>query len=239
MDIPKMNFTGDFTMLAENNPNMWEGAMGGTKAGGTKRPNELEAEKSTARDGSYLPPEEVNRIQSMLNGTQEPSYGTTVLNNFSTKQKTEFTNLSPQGGGAYNMPTTPAILPADLTTQDRMVASPQNDVGSMSNPNTLGESLSGVIESVHDRTVDYETKSDSMLAKNKGSAFDRAKDDLYSDYESLTGVKKTENQKSDIERQIESYMEVMNGSYEYYIYSSLLVDSGKSISQTAQTLTKG
>ena len=135
--------------------------------------------------------------------------------------------------------TTSAVLPADLTTYDRMAAAPEHDVGSMTNPNTLGDSLSGLVNKVHDKTVEYEAQSNALINKDKGSAFEVAKDSMFSDYQSLSGVNKTEDEKSDIERQIEGFVEVMNGSYEYYIYSSLMVDSGKSISQTAQTLTKG
>jgi hypothetical protein len=248
MDIPKMNYTGDFTMMQQNNPNMWTQSIGGGKSG-SKRLEEIDIQSNPPKtqDTQYLAPEERNQLQSMLNKTMEnQSYGTTVLNGMNARSNPTYNMANVNTGDSdsirvqpKNLPTTPAIVPADLTTTDRMSASPEHEIGSMTNPNTLGDSLSTLVESVHDKTVDYETKSNAMINKDKGSAFDQAKDSMFSDYSELSGVKKNDNQKSDIERQIEGFVEVMNGSYEYYIYSSLLVDSGKSISQTAQTLTKG
>jgi len=252
MDIaaPRMAFTGDFTMLQQNNPGMWSQASGGITSG--KKLQEIDPDHKipTNEDTNYLALEEKNRLQSVLNQTmQNQSYGTTMLNNMGARFNagTDMSKVNQGGADSYiqvgtggkDAPTTPVVLPADLTTYDRMAAAPEHDVGSMTNPNTLGESLGGLINKVHDKTVEYESQSNALINKDKGSAFEVAKDSMFSDYQSLSGVNKTEEGKSDIERQIESFVEVMNGSYEYYIYSSLLVDSGKSISQTAQTLTKG
>jgi hypothetical protein len=79
-----------------------------------------------------------------------------------------------------------------------------------------------------------------MLWQIKGNAYDQAKDSMISSHDNLSGgITTKESTMSKQERDIENYMQVMNSSYEYYIYSSLFVDSGKAISQTAQTLTKG
>lgn len=253
INIPKFNYTGDFQTIAEANPNMWAGTAGGK--GGTKRLEEIDFDQNGHMQSdhtNYLPPQERNRIQSILNNTiQNQTYGTAILHNMGARHNnnTNMTDVKTDDGQKINIQrimgnnsdvaTTPAVLPADLTTQDRMMAAPEYEVGAMTNPNTLGDSLGTLVEKVHSKTKEYESSSNQLMAKNKGSAIDVAKDSMFSDYKSLSGVEKQEDQKSDIERQIEGFMDVMNGSYEYYIYSSLMVDSGKSISQTAQTLTKG
>lgn len=263
MEIPKTSFTGDFTMLQMNNPNMWTQSMGGETGSinSSKRLQEQDNQLSVqnSQDTSYLSPDERTEIQAMLNGTsdrsnQSQAYGSTVLDGMNVKYNKNYA-MTELNRGAFDgsmasqiqvqprantdMATTPAMLPADLTTEDRMNSSPAQETGSMTNPNTLGESLGKLIEGVHDKTIEYETQSNALINKGKGSPYEQTKDSMFSDYQELSGIQKKDNQKSDIERQIEGFVEVMNGSYEYYIYSSLLVDSGKSISQTAQTLTKG
>lgn len=241
-----MAYTGDFTSLGVNNPHEWSQSFGGA---GVKRRQEAEAVPNDGNDRYYMP-NPVNETQAAVEqGEFKKSYGSTMLNNM--------TQLSAGEGGSHeairvhmpdalntpnlsSLPTTPAVLPSDLTTHDRLSSgSPAYDVGSLANPNTLGETLGGLIEKVHDNALSYEAESDKMINKSRGSAFEQAKDSLLPDYTSLTGIDKTDNEQDKIERQIEQYIQVMNGSYEYYIYSSLFVDSGKSISQTAQNLTRG
>jgi hypothetical protein len=244
----KMPFTADFTSFSLNNPHEWAGSTGGA---GVKRRDEIEAENLT-KDNSYQALNEDTKLSKAVSmGDFSDSYGNSILTNISrdSNQKPNIMNPSSLGRNmsesqesihvsmnniddssielSDDMPTTPAILPSDLTTFDRLNAgSSAYDVGSLANPDTLGDTLSGLVEKVHD--------------KGKGSQFDQAKDSMVSSYDTLSGgIKTKESQQSAIERQIEEYMQVMNSSYEYYIYSSLFVDSGKAVSQTAQTLTKG
>lgn len=255
-----MPFTADFTKFQMNNSHEWAGSTGGA---GVKRRNEIESEIKT-KDDSYQGINDDTRLSKAVTmGDFSDSYGNSILTNIardSNNSKQNFmtssninSNLSSPSQDAIrvsmdknlqitdNLATTPAILPSDLTTFDRLnTGSPAFDVGSLSNPDTLGSTLSGLVEKVHDNAVSYETQSNALSDKNKGTPFEQAKDSMISNYDTLSGGMKTkESEQSAIERQIENYIEVMNGSYEYYIYSSLFVDSGKAVSQTAQTLTKG
>lgn len=258
----KMPFTADFTSFSLNNPHEWAGSTGGA---GVKRRDEIEAENLT-KDNSYQALNEDTKLSKAVSmGDFSDSYGNSILTNISrdSNQKPNIMNPSSLSRNmseshesihvsmnniddngielSDDMPTTPAILPSDLTTFDRLNAgSSAYDVGSLANPDTLGDTLSGLVEKVHANAVSYETQSDALANKGKGSQFDQAKDSMVSSYDTLSGgIKTKESQQSAIERQIEEYMQVMNSSYEYYIYSSLFVDSGKAVSQTAQTLTKG
>jgi hypothetical protein len=257
-----MPFTADFTAFQMNNKNEWTSSTGGV---GVKRQDEIESETKT-RDDTYLGGNtETQTSKAVSMGDFSGSYGSSILTNISrdTNQKPSFMNPSSldknmsqsqeaiqvsMDGMPSNrvqsfdsIPTTPATLPSDLTTFDRLnTGSSAYDVGSLTNPATLGDTLSGLVEKVHANAASYEAQSDSLANKSKGTAFDQAKDSMISSYDSLSGGVKTKaSEQTTIERQIENYMQVMNGSYEYYIYSSLFVDSGKAVSQTAQTLTKG
>lgn len=243
-----MPFTADFTSMQINNSHEWASSTGGA---GVKRRDEVESETKTRDDTYQIGHNDDSRFSKAVNlGDFSGSYGNSVLTNIardSSNNKPNFMNpmsMSNQGAGDYSqnqLATTPAILPSDLTTFDRLNGGTQAyDVGSLSNPNTLGDTLTGLVEKVHDNTVSYETQADALANKSKGNAFDQAKDSFISEHDSLSGGMRTkESQMSKQERDIENYMQVMNSSYEYYIYSSLFVDSGKAISQTAQTLTKG
>jgi hypothetical protein len=241
-----MPFTADFTSMQINNSNEWAGSTGGA---GVKRRDEIESETKT-RDDAYQGINDETRLSKAVTmGDFSGSYGNSILTNISrdtTNTKPNFMNPASmgQGGSDYSnnqLATTPAVLPSDLTTFDRLNAGTQAyDVGSLSNPDTLGDTLSGLVEKVHDNAVAYETQADTLANKSKGNAYDQAKDSMISSHDTLSGGMKTkESTMSKQERDIENYMQVMNSSYEYYIYSSLFVDSGKAISQTAQTLTKG
>jgi hypothetical protein len=242
----RMDFTGDFNSLGMNNPNGWSQAVGKKRGDVDEHPDQAQ----------YLNTEEINRVQEALSGVRgDSSYGSTVLSNFSSKEKGSFdmsgagSRSSGEDPGGYDRiytnnianasPTTPALHPADMSAQDRLATRPQFDTGTLTNPNTLGDTLTGLLENVHAKTLSYESQSDALNQKNAGSPMDMAKQELMPQNEMLTGIKPTEDEKTDIERSIENYIEVMNGSYEYYIYSSLTVDTGKSVAQTAQTLTKG
>lgn len=257
-----MPFTADFTSFQMNNSNEWTGSTGGA---GVKRRDEIESETIT-KDDTYSGINTDTQLSKTVSmGDFNGSYGNGILTNISrdTQQKSSFMNPNSINNNmsasqesiqvsmkdipsnriqlSDDMPTTPAILPSDLTTFDRLNGgSSAYDVGALTNPATLGDTLSDLVEKVHANAVSYEAQSDSLANKSKGSAFDQAKDSMVSSYDTLSGgIKTKESQQSAVERQIEDYMQVMNGSYEYYIYSSLFVDSGKAISQTAQSLTKG
>jgi hypothetical protein len=253
-----MPFTADFTSFQMNNSHEWSGSTGGA---GVKRRDELEAETIT-KDNNYSSINTDTRLSKAVTmGDFSGSYGNSILTNIARDSQVKSDSMNPNTinrdmsqsqqaihismNGIDNLPneiaTTPAILPSDLTTFDRLNGgTPAYDVGSLSNPDTLGDTLSGLIEKVHSNAISYESQSDALANKNKGTPFDQAKDSMISSYETLSGgIKTQESEQSAIERQIENYMQVMNGSYEYYIYSSLFVDSGKAVSQTAQTLTKG
>lgn len=246
-----MNFTADFTSFQLNNGNEWAGSTGGA---GVKRRDEIESEQINKDDNYHTVQGNtaLERVVSM--GEFGDSFGNSILTNIArdSKQPINFMNsveLENEMNASQeainisteNLATTPAILPSDMTTYDRLNAtSPAYDVGSLTNPDTLGDTLSGLVEKVHANAQSYENQSDALMKKNKGTPFDQAKDSMISSYDSLSGGLTTrESKQSKIERQMESYIQVMNSSYEYYIYSSLFVDAGKSISQTAQTLTKG
>jgi hypothetical protein len=242
-----MPFTADFTSMQINNSHEWAGSAGGA---GVKRRDEIESETKTRDDVYQVGNDDTRFSKAVTMGDFSGSYGNSVLTNISrdtANTKANFMNpmsMSQGGAGDYSqnqLATTPAILPSDLTTFDRLNAGTQAyDVGSLSNPNTLGDTLTGLVEKVHDNAVSYETQADSLANKSKGNAFDQAKDSMISSHDSLSGGMRTkESEMSKQERDIENYIQVMNSSYEYYIYSSLFVDSGKAISQTAQTLTKG
>lgn len=249
ISIPKMSYTGDFQALSISNPHMFSGTSGGIS--GTKRMQEVDVDRIGTDNSDGFNMDKKNSPMVEKIGDGEESYGSSILSNFLSHEKPQETTQPPASSDGIDyirfdpatsenaLPRTAAVLPSDLTTNDRMAAAPEFEVGGISNPNTLGDSLSELVQKVHDKTVEYEHDSNKLLDKHKGSAYDQTKNSFYSDYVSLSGVEKPENTKSDIERQMENFVEVMNGSYEYYIYSSLLVDSGKSVSQTAQTLTKG
>lgn len=253
-----MSFTTDFSSFQIGNANEWTGTTGGA---GIKRRDEISTE-NIAKDQDYPSRGETPLGRAVSMGAFGESFGNSVITNISRNSQqqpinfmnsTEIENSMSSSQEAINvsigqatsdgrgLPTTPAILPSDLTTYDRLNATaPAYDVGSLTNPNTLGDTLSSLVEKVHSNAQSYENQSDALMNKNKGSAYDRAKDSMISSYDSLSaGLETKESKQSAIERQMESYMQVMNSSYEYYIYSSLFVDAGKSISSTAQTLTKG
>ncbi|MFT6072355.1 MAG: hypothetical protein ACJARD_000120 [Alphaproteobacteria bacterium] len=258
-----MPFTADFTSFQMNNSHEWAGSTGGS---GVKRRDEIEAE-TLAKDQNYhAGNSDTGLTKAISMGDFSSSYGNTIVTNMAreSQQRPNFMNNTMVDSGNMSpsdeaikismegvhtnysqipsdLATTPATLPSDLTTYDRLNATaPAYDVGSLTNPNTLGDTLSGLIEKVHSNTQSYEENSDMLANKSKGSAFDRAKDSMISEYDSLSGGLKTkESEQNAIDRQIESYIQVMNSSYEYSLYASGFVDVGKSISQTAQTLTKG
>jgi hypothetical protein len=256
-------FTADFTAFQLNNSHEWAGSTGGA---GVKRRDEIEAE-TLKKHETY--PEGVTDspiTKAVTMGDFSNSYGNSIITNLARNShpKQNYMNnttlentgmrpsdeairvsLNSSNSNLAQLPsdiaTQPVILPSDLTTYDRLNATaPAYDVGSLTNPNTLGDTLSGLIEKVHQNTQSYEEQSDALANKGKGSAFDRARDSMISEYDTLSaGLKTKESQQSAIDRQIENYIQVMNSSYEYTIYASGFVDVGKSISQTAQTLTKG
>jgi hypothetical protein len=254
-----MPFTADFTQFQMNNSHEWAGSTGGA---GVKRRDEIEAEIKTKEDTYQGINDETQLSKAVTMGDFSGSYGNSILTNIARDSSSRPSFMNPnamdntQKNSSSNslnvsmnsdiklpeeLPSTSAILPSDLTTFDRLNTGTQAyDVGSLSNPNTLGDTLSGLVEKVHANAVSYETQSDQLANKSKGTAYDQAKDSMVSSYDSLSGgVKTKESEQNAIDRQIENYMQVMNSSYEYYIYSSLFVDSGKAVSQTAQTLTKG
>jgi|GEM_PF-6201671 len=251
-----MQFTADFTNFQMNNSHEWAGTTGGA---GVKRRDEVEAEVKSKHENYNITTHDTNPTRAVTMGDFSGSYGNSIITNLArdTQQKPNFMNnsvgsefdtirpsdqaISVSMGTGTDLPTTPAVLPSDLTTYDRLNAtSPAYDVGTLTNPNTLGDSLTNLIEHVHDNTTAYEEQSDILAGKSKGSAFDRAKDAMISEYDSLSGGLRTqESKQSAIDRKIEQYINVMNSSYEYTLYASGFVDVGKSISQTAQTLTKG
>jgi hypothetical protein len=133
--------------------------------------------------------------------------------------------------------THPFQLSSDERINGRPAYGGDSTVGS---PATLGDTISQLLENVHDKSVAYEEQSNSMANKTNSSPVDEIRESMSSSYQSLSG--KAPNQKDDtakINESIDKYIGVMNDSYEYSIFTSMTIDVGKDVSQTANNLTKG
>ena len=136
------------------------------------------------------------------------------------------------------------VPPQALTSSERVngrpvLTGPEGGIGA---PDTPGNALNDVLESVQAKTSEYENKFDAAAAggKNEYGPVDGEKEALQPTIASLGGSNgQTKATNDSVNGQIDRYMGMMREGYEYYIFTSMTIDVGKDVSQTANSLTKG
>jgi hypothetical protein len=135
------------------------------------------------------------------------------------------------------------INPQGLTSTERMGnATPVGTAygASMGSPDNLGTSLNEVLESVHEKTTTYEQNGINNQNPTENTALSQERDSLKPTNPTLaTEVQKPQTLNDQVNAQVDRYTDMMRNGYEYYIFTSLTIDVGKDVSQTASTLTKG
>jgi hypothetical protein len=208
------------------------GFTGGLSSQATVNPN-----SSMSVSGKRL--EEFNNHSYIADQKQETKTSSALPNN-TNSYGSKITDSLNQQKDKFSMSNLPVIHPGQLTSSDRLSQRPVFDAGDGYSPVTVGDTISNMLENVHDKTMAYEEETNQMLNKSTLSPLQMEKDSLTSSTSELSfHHSKQENQKSEIEQQIDGYMGIMKNSYEYYIFTSLTIDMGKGVSQTANNLTRG
>ncbi len=135
------------------------------------------------------------------------------------------------------------INPQGLTSSERL--SDSTPVGTaygadMGSPDNLGSSLNDVLEGVHEKTTTYEQNGISTDSSPENTVLSQERDSLKPNNPILAPeAEKGKSLNDQVNSQVNRYTDMMRNGYEYYIFTSLTIDVGKDVSQTASTLTKG
>ena len=147
-------------------------------------------------------------------------------------------------GGVSSLQSVNVIPPSALTAGERIngrptIYGPEGGIGA---PDTPGNALSEALESVQAKTSEYESKFDAAASggKNEYGSVTVEKDGLQPTARALGAPSaETKGTNDGVNSQIDRYMGMMRQGYEYYIFTSMTIDIGKDVSQTANGLTKG